>query len=177
MKDRTRPGPTGSPRRAARVGVGVAAAAAAIVLVAACGESGDGGVAAPSVSATGSIGLPTSLPSGLPTSLPTGLPTGLLPSISGTNIPKDFPIPPGAKAEVRSVGGKDALSLTGVSADDALAFYRRALPGAGYKIVSDVGGGALPGGLGFTGHGVSGAVAGADSLGQSVVLVSFVKAG
>jgi hypothetical protein len=62
-----------------------------------------------------------------------------------------------------------------VSADDAFAFYRKALPAAGYTITSDnAGSGPISGGaLGFTGHDVSGELGGVDVAGQSAVIITF----
>jgi hypothetical protein len=92
------------------------------------------------------------------------------------DIPQGFPIPPGAKQDVTALGNGQALRLTGVSAADAFAFYRKALPGAGYKIDSDKpGSGPTPGLISFTGHGVSGDLTGVDVAGQSNIIISFGK--
>ncbi len=171
MRDSARRGP-GTPhaRRVARAAAGVAAVAA-LALAAACGGDSTQDVGLPPATA----GAPTSLPASLPTGIPTALPSGLsLPGVGGADVPKDFPIPPGATSGVTAVGGTHALSLTGVPTDEAFAFYREALPKAGYKIVTDsTGSGSLPGAIGFTGHDVAGVISGTDVLGQSAVVVTF----
>jgi hypothetical protein len=172
MTDGTMSGPAPArrrPRLAARLG-GVAAAAAVLALVGACGGDGD---STPSSVAT--PGLPTALPTGLP-SLPTALPSLSLPGLG--DVPAGFPIPPGAKSEVTTVAGGKTLRLSGVSVDQAFAFYRDALPKAGYKILSDEpGNGVLPGSLSFTGHGVTGGLSGTEVAGVRAIVVTFAKSG
>jgi hypothetical protein len=163
---------TRRPRLAARLGAGVAAAATVLALVGACGGDGDADSTSSSVATP--AGLPTSLPTGLPTALPSSL---SLPGL-GADVPAGFPIPPGAKSEVTTVAGGKTLRLSGVSVDRAFAFYRDALPKAGYKIVSDEpGNGALPGSLSFTGHGVTGGLSGTEVAGVTAIVVTFVKSG
>ncbi|WP_091383987.1 hypothetical protein [Actinokineospora alba] len=66
--------------------------------------------------------------------------------------PKDFPVPSGAK--VSAVGADGSFSVTGEGAEKVLAFYRKALPDAGYKITSDE-----PTAVGFEGAAGKGKVA------------------
>jgi hypothetical protein len=92
------------------------------------------------------------------------------------DIPQGFPIPPGAKQDVTELGNGQALKLTGVSAGDAFAFYRKALRDAGYTIDSDTAGsGPTPSLISFTGHGVSGVLTSVDIAGQSNIIISFGK--
>ncbi len=161
---------TGSMRY--RMGAIAASCGLAVLLLGACSASvGTDG-------ATGSVS-----PSGLPTSLPTGLPTAL-PSISvslpgggdvatgsdalkAANIPADFPIPPGVKVETgTSRNNESTVTLTGVSDSAVAAFYRTALPAAGYTITSDNQISGLVASLGFEGHGLTGTI-GAAGIGTT----------
>ncbi|SNQ46663.1 PT repeat protein [Frankia canadensis] len=165
--------------RAAVIAAGLALAGLA-GLTAGCGSDGTD---LPTTGATSlPSGLPTALPTGLPTALPTGLPTGLPSSIpgvgrigaatgadalKGTNVPADFPIPPGAKVKVGTTTGRTStVTLTGVDGDKAAAFYRTALPQAGYRITQDVGVGGVARAMSFTGHGITGSI-GSAGIGQA----------
>lgn len=173
MKDGVRSGPGAwYGRRVAHAAAGVAAAAVALALVAGCGGSSSDGSAVPQAT------LPTGLPTGLPTDLPTDLPTALsslasqIPDIA--KVPENFPIPPGAEKDVTEVGGGETLTLTGVSAEDAFAYYRTALPKAGYEITSD-NATSFGGAISFKGKDVQGVLSGADVLGESAVAIAFTS--
>lgn len=153
-----------------------AALVAGVGLSAGCNSDGTD-LPTPSASITLPTGLPTSLPTSLPTGLPTSLPTSIpgvgkigaatgADALKGTNVPADFPVPPGAKVEVgATLGGTSTVTLTGVSAEQTASFYRSALPTAGYKITGDTPAGAAHA-LSFTGHGISGAI-GTAGIGRS----------
>jgi hypothetical protein len=149
-------------RRAARAVVTMVVAAA-LASVAACGDG------------TPEKVNPTSPNAGMPNGLPTELPTDH-PLARAVGIPKGFPIPSGAKQEVVGLGNGQALSLTGVSLDDAFTFYRKALPEAGYTIDSDnTASRQTPGIIKFTGQSVSGTVTGVKLGGQETTIVTFGK--
>jgi hypothetical protein len=97
-------------------------------------------------------------------------------ALRGTNVPADFPVPPGAGVQVGTTTGKTStVTLSGVSSDRVAAFYRSALPPAGYRITSDVGIPGVARALAFTGHGVTGSL-GAAGLGQSnAIAIVFTK--
>jgi hypothetical protein len=148
----------------------------ALALLGACSSSGDGTSAATPSS--------TTLPSGFPTAVPTG--TVTLPgggnvvsgngALNGANVPKNFPIPPGAKVEGGSTTGKEStLTLTGVDGDAAAKFYRSALPGAGYKITSDNHIPGLATAIGFEGNGVAGHIGAAGVGSAQIVGITFKK--
>ncbi|WP_261562616.1 hypothetical protein [Frankia tisae] len=178
--DATRPGV----RRVRRATVLVAGLALTgfVGLTAGCGSDG-GDVPGPSASAS----LPTALPSGLPTALPSSLSTSIpgvgkadavtgAAALHGTNVPADFPVPPGATVKVGTTTGKSStVTLSGVSSDRVAAFYRTALPQAGYRITSDVGIPGVARALAFDGHSVTGSI-GAAGLGQSnAIAIVFTK--
>jgi hypothetical protein len=53
-------------------------------------------------------------------------------------LPANFPLPPGAKVTHQArVGSTITATLSGVTAEQAAAYYRTALPAAGYKITTD----------------------------------------
>ncbi|ABW10298.1 conserved hypothetical protein [Parafrankia sp. EAN1pec] len=168
--------------------VGMAAVAA--VTLAGCNGS-DGDLDVPRPSASLPTGLPTSLPSGLPTSLPTAIPTALptsLPGVGrvdtatgaealrGTNIPPDFPIPPGATVKVgTTTGSRSTFTMEGVDSDAARAFYRQALPAAGYEITRDVGVAGIASSIEFRGKGVTGTIGAAGVGSANAIAVVFQK--
>lgn len=76
----------------------------------------------------------------------TGLPPG---------APDDFPVPPGA--EVRVATDKSFV-VVGDDVQTVVEYYRKALPEAGYEIVSDVETAGVVS-LSFTGNGVQGTIA------------------
>lgn len=80
--------------------------------------------------ATVASGAPA--PSSVPAAEPE--PPLVLPELP-KGAPKDFPVPSGAK--VSAVGTDGSFSVTGEGAEKVLSFYRKALPGAGYKITAD----------------------------------------
>ncbi len=154
-----------------------------VALTAGCGGSDDVGVP-PSVSTpTLPTSIPTALPSGLPTSLPTSLPgVGRIDAVSGadalrgTNVPPDFPVPPGATVKVGTTTGKTStVTLDGVSSDGVATFYRQTLPGAGYKITTDVGIPGVARAIQFNGHGVNGSIGAAGVGNTDGVAVVFTK--
>ncbi|THJ74318.1 hypothetical protein [Candidatus Frankia alpina] len=186
--DRTRPGDR-RVRRATMLVAGLALTGF-VGLTAGCGSDGVD-LPDPSASASLPTALPTALPSGLPTALPTALPSSLSTSIPGvgkvdsvtgaaalrgTNVPTDFPVPPGAAVKVGTTTGKSStVTLSGVSSDRVAAFYRTALPRAGYRITSDVGIPGVARALAFDGHSVTGSI-GAAGLGQSnAIAIVFTK--
>ncbi|WP_163550878.1 hypothetical protein [Candidatus Frankia nodulisporulans] len=183
------------PARGAATRAGTVVAGLALVglagLISACGPDGSSGSDAtttPSVSATPTLRLPSGLPSRLPTSLPTsvgasvpgigrlGAVTGA-DALRGTNVPADFPVPPGAKARVgTTTGGTSTVTLTGVASDSMVTFYRGALPAAGYTITSDVGLGGVAHSISFTGHGIRGGLGSVGAGGAGALELVFSKA-
>ncbi len=167
----------GPPPRLAALLTGLALAGV-VGLTAGCGPDGSDGATTPGPSASLPSSLASALPTGLPTSLPTALSTSLpgvgridgatgADALKGTNVPADFPIPPGAKVKLgASLAGTSTVTLTGLTPDAIAAFYRTALPAAGYKITSDTAGGATAHVLAFSGHGVTGGI-GTAGFGQS----------
>ncbi|MCK9897852.1 hypothetical protein [Frankia sp. AgB32] len=171
----------GPPPRLAALLTGLALAGL-VGLTAGCGPDGSDGTptSAPSASLPSSLAsaLPTGLPTGLPTALPSALATSLpgvgridgatgADALKGTNVPADFPIPPGAKVKVgASIGSASTVTLTGVTPASTADFYRSALPSAGYKITSDAPAGATAHAIAFTGHGVTGGI-GSGGFGQT----------
>ncbi|ONH60188.1 hypothetical protein CcI49_12400 [Frankia sp. CcI49] len=60
--------------------------------------------------------------------------------LAGTIVPADFPIPPGATVTVSEAKATDAtIRLEGIAPAAAVAYYRAALPGAGYKFFQEAG--------------------------------------
>jgi hypothetical protein len=197
MRD-SQPHDASGPRTGPVSRLGTLVAGLAIVglagMTAACGSDGPS-VPTPNPSVSLPTALPTSLPTALPTALPTSLPTALptalatsIPGVGridavtgsaalrGTNVPADFPVPPGASVKVGTTTGKaSTVTLSGVTSDRATTFYRGALPPAGYRITSDVGFGSITHAISFTGHGVTGSI-GAAGVGQSnAVAIVFTK--
>ncbi|WP_445548615.1 hypothetical protein [Frankia sp. CiP1_Cm_nod2] len=167
----------------AAVGCGLA-----VLLLGACDEpTSPGGTPGPA-GPSGSV----SLPGGLPTSLPTGLPTAL-PSISASlpgggqvatgrdalkaaNVPADFPIPPGAEVGAgTSRNNESVLTLSGVSDNAVAAFYRQALPAAGYTITSDNQIAGLAASIAFEGHGLKGTIGTAGIGTANGTVLTFQK--
>jgi hypothetical protein len=97
------------------------------------------------------------------------------------NVLASFPIPPGATVAARNESADGvSIRLASVSADDVAAFYRQALPQAGYTILSDAqigtGGGVSVGGLRFEGHGYQGTVGSvAAGLGGGTVGITIER--
>ncbi|MGH3879742.1 MAG: hypothetical protein ACRDSK_22165 [Actinophytocola sp.] len=75
---------------------------------------------------------------------------------------KDFPIPPGVQVIEAQEPDEKGIVLTGMAPDEVAAFYRSALPAAGYDITKDASvgvGGVQVVGLEFTGQGYNGKLA------------------
>lgn len=192
----TQQAPPAHPARPARPARGAATRAGTIVaglalvglagLTSACGPDGSSGSEAtttPSVGATPTLRLPSGLPTSLPTSVGASVPgIGRLGAVTGadalrgTNVPADFPVPPGAKARVgTTTGGTSTVTLTGVASDSMVTFYRGALPAAGYTITSDVGLGVAHS-ISFTGHGIRGGLGSVGAGGAGALELVFSKA-
>jgi hypothetical protein len=87
---------------------------------------------------------------------------------------KDFPIPPGVRVIESQEPGEKGIVLTGMAPDEVAAFYRSALPAAGYDITKDASvgvGGVQVVGLEFTGQGYNGKLA----VVSSAVAISLVE--
>jgi hypothetical protein len=97
------------------------------------------------------------------------------------NVLASFPIPPGATVAARNESADGvSIRLASISADDVAAFYRQALPQAGYTILGDArigtGGGVSVGGLRFEGHGYQGTVGSvAAGLGGGTVGITLQR--
>jgi hypothetical protein len=87
---------------------------------------------APSSGSVGTVATGAPAPSSVPAAEPE--PPLVLPELP-KGAPKDFPVPSGAK--VSAVGTDGSFTVTGEGAEKVLSFYRKALPGAGYKITAD----------------------------------------
>jgi len=154
--------------RARGAAVSTAVAAAALSLLAACGSNG---------SVPGTDGVPTAIPSGGYTVPGDGVVVGGSSALEGTNVPKDFPIPPGATARLGSTNGDGSeIILSGVNSAQAGKFYSGALPKAGYTINHKS---SAPGGLAtamtFTGHGVKGDLASVGAGSAQFITIIFRK--
>ncbi|WP_241831988.1 hypothetical protein [Parafrankia soli] len=128
-------------------GVGLA------LLVTACGGGGTdddsataGASSASEVPHTWATDVPDNLTGGSATPAPAVTVAAAAPTASTSAdprtgvIPADFPFPPGATVTVSDSKPTDAtLNLAGVTPAATLAFYRQALPGAGYKFFQEGG--------------------------------------
>jgi hypothetical protein len=100
---------------------------------------------------------------------------------TASEVMASFPIPPGATVVARNPDGDGVnIVLTSVTAEKATAFYRQALPGAGYNITRDaevVAGGTAVTGIEFVGHGYRGSIGGAAAGlgGQSTIGITMVR--
>jgi hypothetical protein len=93
-----------------------------------------------------------------------------------------FPIPPGATVVARNPDSDGVnIVIASVTSQDAAAFYRQALPRAGWTITKDTqvvaGGGVAATGIEFEGHGYRGSIGGAAAGGpdQNTVGISILR--
>ncbi|WP_322767997.1 hypothetical protein, partial [Frankia sp. Cr1] len=121
------------------------------LLLGGCG-GGSTPASAPAASASASVPVPVAgasaaaIPTNLPTDLdlaPTASPaatataaataTSGIAALRGTVVPKHFPFPKGSTPTVVASEGLGAtLALSGVTGDEAIRYYRQAMPAAGY---------------------------------------------
>jgi hypothetical protein len=120
-------------------------------------------------------------------SLPAGVPAGLgaLPGLGSTGgargngalalLPSRFPLPPGATGLYGGrTGGATAVVFTVPDVTAAIAFYRGALPKAGFPLVAD----SLGFPVGFTGSGITEGVIGVSGNAVGVSIYgTFTTAG
>ncbi|MBE3205579.1 hypothetical protein IHE48_32375 [Frankia sp. CH37] len=99
-----------------------------------------GGASSPSAAAAAAAADPVAAPGaggGAATQSAGDAGTGPL---AGTIVPADFPIPPGATVTVSEAKATDAtIRLERIAPAAAVAYYRAALPGAGYKFFQEAG--------------------------------------
>lgn len=106
----------------------------------AAGASPSAGVDVPGLPTSGVPGLPSTLPGGGTGSGPTGG-TG---TVAGASLPAGFPLPPGATAtRVSDDGAEIAATVDVPDAGRAFAFWKSALPAAGYQVSSAQGAAGL----------------------------------
>lgn len=163
-------------------GVGLA------LLLTACGGGGadDGSATAGASSAsevphTWATNVPDNLTGGSATPNPAVTVAAAAPTASASAdprtgiIPADFPFPPGATVTVSDSKPTDAtLDLAGVTPAATLAFYRQALPGAGYKFFQE-GGSDGRTKLTFTGRSQSVEILAGGTRTPELVLVIFTQ--
>jgi hypothetical protein len=162
--------------KAARLTIPILGLAAAAVL-SACSAGGPPTAAPSSASTSGNV-IPSPAVSAQ-VSVPAGVPAGLgaLPGLSSTGgasgndalalLPADFPLPSGATGLYGGrTGGATAVVFTVPDVSAAIAFYRDALPKAGFPLAAD----SLGFPLGFTGSGITEGVIGVsgDAVGVSI---------
>ncbi|WP_322753611.1 hypothetical protein [Frankia sp. Cas3] len=121
------------------------------LLLGGCG-SGSTPASAPAASVPVAGASAAAMPTNLPTDLdlaPTASPattataaataTAGIAALRGTVVPKHFPFPKGATPTVVASGGLGAtLALSGVTGDEAIRYYRQAMPAAGYTFQHQV---------------------------------------
>jgi hypothetical protein len=169
--------------KAARLTIPILSLAAAAVL-SACSAGGPPTAPPSSASVASTSGDVIASPagsaeSGAQSSVPAGVPSGLgaLPGLSSTGgasgadalglLPAKFPLPSGAAGLYGGRGGgATAVVFTVPDASAAIAFYRDALPNAGFPLAAD----SLGFPLGFTGGGITEGVIGVsgDAVGVSI---------
>src|SRR5580704_11240881 len=174
--------------KAARLTIPTLGLAAAAVL-SACSAGGPAVAPSSADSASGDvIARPTaSAPASAQASLPAGVPAGLgaLPGLSSTGgasgndalalLPAKFPLPSGATGLYGGrTGGATAVVFTVPDVSAAIAFYRDALPKAGFPLAAD----SLGFPLGFTGSGITEGVIGVSGNAVGVSIYgTFTAAG
>ncbi len=123
------------------------------LLLGGCG-GGSTPASAPAASASASVAgasaaaIPTNLPTDLdlaPTASPAATATAAatatsgIAALRGTVVPKHFPFPKGSTPTVVASEGLGAtLALSGVTGDEAIRYYRQAMPAAGYTFEHQV---------------------------------------
>jgi hypothetical protein len=145
-----------------------AIAAVALGLLGACTSTGSSG---------GADGVPTAIPSGGYTVPGGGVIVGGSSALNGTNVPQNFPIPPGATARLGTTeGSRSSITLSGISSARAGDFYSGALPKAGYTIThKSKAPGGLASAMSFTGHGVKGDLGSIGAGSAQLITIVFVK--
>src|SRR5580704_12306471 len=170
--------------KAARLTIPILGLAAAAVL-SAC--SAGGPAVAPSSAASASGDVIASPTASAQASVPAGVPAGLgaLPGLSSTGgasgndalalLPAKFPLPSGATGLYGGrTGGATAVVFTVPDVSAAIAFYRDALPKAGFPLAAD----SLGFPLGFTGSGITEGVIGVSGNAVGVSIYgTFIAAG
>jgi catechol 2,3-dioxygenase-like lactoylglutathione lyase family enzyme len=131
--------------------------------------------------------VPASVPASAPTGVPAGVPAGLgaLPGLSSTGgtrgsgalalLPVNFPLPSGATGLYGGdSGGATVVVFAVPDVSAAVAFYRDALPKAGFPLAAD----SLGFPLGFTGSGITEGVIGVSGNAVGVSIYgTFTAAG
>jgi hypothetical protein len=175
--------------KAARLTIPILGLAAA-ALLSACSAGGPAtapSTAPPSSAAAASGNVIASPAATAQVSVPAGVPSGLgaLPGLSSTGgasghdalamLPANFPLPSGATGLYGGrTGGATAVVFTVPDSSAAIAFYRGALPKAGFPLASD----SLGFPVGFTGSGITEGVIGVSGNAVGVSIYgSFIAAG
>jgi catechol 2,3-dioxygenase-like lactoylglutathione lyase family enzyme len=158
-------------------------------LLSACSAGGPAtapATASPSSGST-SADVIASVPASAPASVPAGVPAGLgaLPGLSSTGgtrgsgalalLPANFPVPSGATGLYGGdSGGATVVVFAVPDVSAAVAFYRDALPKAGFPLAAD----SLGFPLGFTGSGITEGVIGVSGNAVGVSIYgTFTAAG
>jgi Protein of unknown function (DUF3060) len=168
-----------------RLTIPILGLAAATAVLSAC--SAGGPPAAPASSASKSADVIASPTASARVSAPAGVPAGLgtLPGLSSTGgargngalalLPAKFPLPSGASGLYGdSNGGETAVVFTVPDVSAAIAYYRDALPNAGFPLAAD----SLGFPVGFTGSGITEGVIGVSGNAVGVSIYgTFTTAG
>ena len=168
-----------------RLTIPILGLAAATAVLSAC--SAGGPPAAPASSASKSADVIASPTASARVSAPAGVPAGLgtLPGLSSTGgargngalalLPAKFPLPSGASGLYGdSNGGETAVVFTVPDVSAAIAYYRDALPNAGFPLAAD----SLGFPVGFTGSGITEGVIGVSGNAVGVSIYgTFTAAG
>jgi hypothetical protein len=168
-----------------RLAIPILGLAAATAVLSAC--SAGGPPAAPASSASKSADVIASPTASARVSAPAGVPAGLgtLPGLSSTGgargngalalLPAKFPLPSGASGLYGdSNGGETAVVFTVPDVSAAIAYYRDALPNAGFPLAAD----SLGFPVGFTGSGITEGVIGVSGNAVGVSIYgTFTTAG
>jgi hypothetical protein len=168
-----------------RLTIPILGLAAATAVLSAC--SAGGPPTAPASSASKSADVIASPPASAQVSAPAGVPAGLgtLPGLTSAGgasgngalalLPAKFPLPSGATGLYGdSNGGATAVVFTVPDVSAAIAYYRHALPNAGFPLASDSRG--FP--VGFTGSGITEGVIGVSGNAVGVSIYgTFTTAG
>jgi hypothetical protein len=171
--------------KGARLTIPILGLAAATAVLSAC--SAGGPPTAPASSASKSADVIASPTASAQVSAPAGVPAGLgtLPGLSSAGgargndalalLPAKFPLPSGATGLYGdSNGGETAVVFTVPDVSAAIAYYRDALPNAGFPLAAD----SLGFPVGFTGSGITEGVIGVSGNAVGVSIYgTFTTAG